>query len=78
MDGILIGEMTEMTDQENLTVEEVLKYYAQLAGKPCITGVPAGHGTYNMFLPFGTAARMTARKDGSASLEILEPALLEP
>ena len=55
-----------------------LKEYADLAGKPCISGVPAGHGDDNMFLPFGVQARMTANEDGSASLEILEAALEAP
>ena len=75
VDGILIGEMTSMTDHADCTVQEVLEEYAALAGKPCIIGVPAGHDDDNMFLPFGVQARMTANRDGSASLEILEEAL---
>lgn len=78
VDGILIGEMTNMTDQADCSVAEVLKEYADLAGKPCISGVPAGHGDDNMFLPFGVQARMTANENGSASLEILEAALEAP
>ena len=73
--GILIGEMTNNTDDEYGTVSEVLEEYAKLAGKPCISGVPAGHGENNMFLPLGVAARMTANEDGSARLSFLEPAL---
>lgn len=75
VDGILIGEMTDNQDDETCTVEQVLKEYARLAGKPCITGVPSGHDKNNMFLPFGVMAEMTANKDGSASLTFLESAL---
>lgn len=60
---------------ETCTVEQVLKEYARLAGKPCITGVPSGHDKNNMFLPFGVMAEMIANKDGSASLTFLESAL---
>ena len=75
VDGILIGELTDCTDQEGSTCRQVIEEYAQLAGKPCISGIPAGHGTNNMFLPFGVNAKMTASKGGSASVEILENAL---
>lgn len=75
VDGILVGDMSSNRDQETGTVDQVLKEYAELAGKPCITGVPAGHGKDNMFLPFGVSARMTANEDGTASLTFLEPVL---
>ena len=75
VDGILIGELTECSDQEGSTCRQVIEEYARLAGKPCISGIPAGHGTDNMFLPFGVNAKMTANNDGSASVEILESAL---
>lgn len=75
VDGILIGEMIDNQDQDDCTVEEVLEEYARLAGKPCISGIPSGHGDNNMFLPFGVTAKMTAEEDGTAKLEILEPAL---
>lgn len=75
VDGILIGEMTDNQDDETCTVDQIQKEYAHLAGKPCITGVPSGHGKYNMFLPFGVMAEMNANKNGSASLTFLESAL---
>ena len=75
VDGILIGEMVNNTDSDECTVSQAIEGYAKLAGKPCITGVPAGHGEDNMFLPFGVMAQMTANEDGTAQLEILEPAL---
>ena len=76
IDGILIGDMSDNRDDETLSVQSVCEEYARLAGKPCIQGVPAGHGTDNMFLPFGVMAQMTAKEDGSAQLEILEGALV--
>ena len=75
VDGILIGDMSMNEDQDGLTCREVIEEYAALAGKPCITGVPAGHGRNNMFLPFGVEAVMTANEDGTASLKILEEVL---
>ena len=47
-------------------------HYASLAGKPAIKNFPAGHTEYNIFLPLGTRARLTASADGTASLELLE------
>ena len=75
VDGIIIGDMADNYDYNSCSVNDVIREYAKLADKPCITGVPAGHGKYNMFLPFGVKAKMTANKDGSASIEILESAL---
>lgn len=72
--AIMIGDMSSNIDDENRTCEEVIEEYAKLAGKPCISGVPAGHGTENMFLPLNVDAKLTAKKDGSASLVILDPA----
>ena len=75
VDGIIIGDMADNYDYNSCSVNDVIREYAKLADKPCITGVPAGHGKYNMFLPFGVKAKMTANKDGSANIEILESAL---
>ncbi len=75
--GIMIGDMSTNIDDENRTCAEVIEEYARLAGKPCISGVPAGHGKDNMYLPLNADARITADEDGTASLVILDPAAEE-
>lgn len=52
--------------------DDIIAHYASLAGKPAIKNFPAGHTEYNIFLPLGTRARLTASEDGTASLELLE------
>ena len=73
--GILIGEMTGVKEYEDHKLRDVLRKFANRVGKPCISGVPAGHGENNMFLPLGVKARMIANPDGSAQITLLEPAL---
>ncbi len=75
IDGLLIGDLYNMTDHETCTCLEVIEEYAHKAGKPCISGLPAGHGNSNMFMPFGVRVRITANEDGSASVVFLESAL---
>ncbi len=73
--GIILGEFTNCEDDDadgvnDFTLDDVLKHYARISRKPVIKGVPAGHGKYNMFLPFGVHAVMNANDDGAASLVI--------
>lgn len=75
IDGLLIGELTDMTNHATCTCLEVIEEYARKAGKPCISGLPAGHGNDNMFMPFGIPVRITANEDGSASVFFPESAL---
>ena len=82
VNGILLGDFigceNENADGVNdFTLDDVLKHYARLSGKPVIRGVPAGHGKYNMFLPLGVLAEMNALDDGTASLVINEPAVVK-
>ncbi len=72
--GIMFGDMSTNYDDENRTCQEVIEEYAKLAGKPCISNVPAGHSDNNMYLPLNAEARLAANDDGSASLVILDPA----
>ncbi len=74
VNGILFGSFTGCTDPdpsgiEDFTVEQVLKYYARLSGKPVIKNIPAGHGKFNAFIPLGVHAVMDANDD-KASLVI--------
>ena len=75
VNGILLGDFVGCENEKadginDFTLDDVLKHYARLSGKPVIRGVPAGHGKYNMFLPLGVPAAMTADDDGTASLVI--------
>ena len=69
VNGILLGDFIDCDDNAS-NLARVLKRYAKLSGKPVITGMPAGHGKDNMYIPFGVHAVMTARKNGTASLII--------
>ncbi len=75
VDGLLIGDLVDMTNHATCTCLEVIEEYARKAGKPCISGLPAGHGNDNMFMPFGVPVRITANEDGSASVYFPESAL---
>ncbi|MBR4195467.1 MAG: LD-carboxypeptidase [Synergistaceae bacterium] len=73
--GILLGDFVGCEDEDadginDFTLDDVLRHYARISRRPVIKGVPAGHGKYNMFLPFGVHAVMNASDDGSASLVI--------
>ena len=73
--GIILGDFVGCEDDDadgvnDFTLDDVLKHYARISRKPVIKGVPAGHGKFNMFLPFGVHSVMNANDDGSASLVI--------
>ena len=72
--GILLGDFVNCgdssVDPESFTLDDVLRHYAELSGKPVIRGLPSGHGKYNLYLPFGVHAVMKANADGTASLMI--------
>lgn len=59
-------------DLGDFTTDDVLTYYAKLAGKPAIKGLPIGHGMDNAFLPLGVHAIVRASADGTATLTIDE------
>lgn len=83
VNGIILGDFVNCDSNNEdaklygFTLENVIKHYARLAGKPVIKGVPAGHAKDNMFLPFGVHAIMRANDDGTAELVIDEAALIE-
>jgi len=71
VNGILYGDFVGCKDPdpdgiEDFTVEQVLKYYARLSGKPVIKNVPAGHGKFNAFIPLGVHAVMEANDKKSS------------
>ena len=79
VNGIAYGEFDDgRNDQGEPPIEEILRYYAELAGKPAIRGIPAGHGEKNMFLPLGVKVKIHAGKNGEGSMEFLENYAEEP
>lgn len=74
--GIVYGEFIQCGhDPGDFTTEEVLGYYAKLAGKPTIAGLPVGHGADNLFLPLGVHATIEADADDHAVVCIHEAAV---
>ncbi len=68
VNGIAFGAFTGSShDNGDFTTEEVLKYYAALAGKPAASGLAIGHITDNTSLPLGTRATLSVTET-SASL----------
>jgi len=74
--AFLLGDFTDCTPKEgsaSLSLDEVLKGYLAGRGKPCLSGVPAGHGEFNATLPLGVRVAV----DGdSPRLVFLERAAL--
>lgn len=64
--AIVYGDFYSPSPEEGeFTVEKVLSYYAELSGKPVISGLPIGHGPDNLFLPLGVKATVEAGKEGA-------------
>ena len=74
--GIVYGEFNrrpnEAIDESDFTIDEILSYYANLAGKPAIRNLPAGHDANNLFLPLGIQTTITANEDGTATMSLDE------
>lgn len=78
VNAIVYGDFLDChNDAGDFTTEEVLDYYAKLAGKPAVKGLPMGHGMDNAFLPLGTQATVHAGTDGTAALSIDESHAVE-
>lgn len=79
--GLIFGDFTESrAGQAKAEAEaafagaeifEVLAEYAARSGRPCVAGLPCGHGAHKLTLPIGARARIDA---DDARLFILEPA----
>ena len=51
-EGFCLGDFTDCEsdpdpERPSFSVEEVLNQYFGRNGKPCLTGIPGGHGKYN-------------------------------
>jgi len=71
--GFLVGDFTDCEAREGsptLAVDELIRQYLGSRGKPCVTGLPAGHGHLNLTLPLGVRVAV----DGdNGTMEYLEP-----
>ncbi|WP_462409645.1 S66 peptidase family protein [Neobacillus sp. Marseille-QA0830] len=58
--GILIGDFSDANPkrEETLSLDEVIRHYVQLAGKPAIKGFQIGHCNPNITIPFGVDATL--------------------
>lgn len=64
--AIAYGDFTDCPhDPGDFTTDEVLDYYARLAGKPSIKGLPVGHTADKVFLPYGMTMRLQADVQGA-------------
>lgn len=73
--GFCLGDFTDCDPdpgRPSFQVEEVLAQYFEGCGKPCIAGLPAGHGELRATLPLGVLVRITT---SPPSIEFLERAL---
>jgi muramoyltetrapeptide carboxypeptidase len=71
--GIALGTFEGCTDrEEGWSAEEVLGDLARELGKPCVLGLPVGHGKENRAFPLGARARLDG---GAGTLTFLEGAV---
>jgi len=70
--GFLLGDFTDCEPKPtspSFTVQEVLLQYFQGCGKPCLAGVPAGHGPSKATLPLGTRVSVDTKASSVTLLE---------
>lgn len=76
--AIAYGDFTDCpNDPGDFTTDQVLDYYAHLAGKPAIKGLPVGHTKDKAFVPYGVKVRLDADREG-ASLTFIDVCGLRP
>jgi muramoyltetrapeptide carboxypeptidase len=68
--GIIMGECTGCSVQYNQTYEDLIRNVIVPLGKPLMTNLATGHGTFKMAIPFGVNANLNTFNN---SLTILEP-----
>jgi muramoyltetrapeptide carboxypeptidase len=74
--GIAVGQFTELTAEEQTSMEEVFRDRLGDLGIPVVTGLPFGHEDPAGCIPLGAPARLEARSDGTGDLIITEPAVV--
>lgn len=70
--GVLLGDFTDCEadgGSPSFAVDEVLRQYFQGTKKPCLKGIPAGHGSHKATLPLGAKVAVDADR---LSVRLLE------
>lgn len=68
--GILLGECTDCPAAYNQDYESLIRDVITPLGKPTVSGLASGHGTYKAAVPLGAVVNMDAT---NAVLTVLEP-----
>lgn len=68
--GILMGECTGCSPQYGSTYEDLINNVIVPLGKPLMTNLMTGHGTYKMAIPIGAVANLNTADN---TLTIMEP-----
>jgi muramoyltetrapeptide carboxypeptidase len=70
--GIVMGECTNCINAYGKTYDDIIEEFAVPLGKPTLTGLASGHGTYKAALPIGARTELNA---DAGSLTLLEAAV---
>jgi len=70
--GIVMGECTGCQDAYGKTYEDVIEEFIVPLGKPLVTNLASGHGTYKAAVPIGAFVNLNASE---GTLTWLEPAV---
>jgi muramoyltetrapeptide carboxypeptidase len=72
--GLAWGEFYECgTDEGDFTVDEVLRHWSKVCGKPALCGLPVGHRLEaTAYLPIGAMAEIEADETGGALFTVTE------
>ncbi|HZG85851.1 LD-carboxypeptidase [Paenibacillus sp.] len=68
--GIVLGECTGCQTAYGTSYEDLIREVFVPLGKPLLTGLASGHGTYKAAIPIGAAANLNAT---NGTLTIVEP-----
>jgi muramoyltetrapeptide carboxypeptidase len=68
--GILMGECTECSPEYGRTYEDLINDVIVPLGKPLMTNLRTGHGTYKMAIPIGAVANLNTINN---TLTVMEP-----
>jgi muramoyltetrapeptide carboxypeptidase len=71
--GLALGDFTDCEDPDGtFTLHDVVGELCRETGRPCVAGLPIGHGAVNVPVPLGTRVRLDG---GTGTLTFLESAV---
>lgn len=71
--GLILGQFTNCSDDNNVEVQNVLLEKLNLFKKPCIYNLCAGHGEPRLTIPIGAKAKINI---SNSTIEILEKTVI--